>query len=344
MREVAIRDVELASIRTSPGFAQRTQDPQVLQLAQSIRIAGLISPPCVRLSDMRLVVGEDRVAACFVLGEKTVRCKMVECTDREVEITRRVENAYRRHDFAEQAASLTELLDLVEQEVKEERAANPPPKGTKTTARGEARRRVGAAIGKSEAALAKHDSRQRDHLTARPKAPKEEVEWQLDGYGFEVPAAVQARAAAVREAMEAADNLARQIQRTLTSVSDVFPQGNTVHELARRGAAVARALVPSHLCPWCKGNEHAQPFCGGCGGHGFVGERDFESADEQLRTERLISYQGSYVNMDTLRRWEDPTPMPEARFISEDSFELEEEPPAGAFMDESEPMYGEEEF
>lgn len=330
MLEIGVRDIVTADIKTAPGFAQRVRDQRIVELAQAMRSMGKPQPPLVRLVDLRLVAGEDRLAAVVVLGETMVRCRVVECSDQEIEATRRVEAANRSGDYHEQAAAITELLDMVEAEVNAERRANPdwaagsrhPP-----TARGEARRRVSATIGKSVQALAKHDSRGRQGLLPKPREPK--TEWQLEAYGFDAPATVQARAAAVRKAMEAADGHARSIQRAMSDVSDVYPPSTTVHELARRGAAVARALLPSHLCPWCKGHDVAMPHCAGCLGHGFVGRPDFERADEMLRTERVISYAGRYVNLDTLRALNEPRDtIPAASFVDEESFEVEEEPPA----------------
>lgn len=346
MREVFVRDVEIGSIRTPSGFRLRMEDVGVVRMAQSIRTAGIVSPPCVRASDMRLVSGEDKVAACLILGLKQVRCRMIECSDQALSLARNVEYEYRGSDVGEQAAAINALLDQVEREVKAE--PEPPSRGPggRPSPRGEARRRVAAVIGKSEAALAKHDSRQRNHTAPRPKVAKPEG-WKLDGYGFDVPAGVQERAARIKTAMETADTHARTIQRVLAGLADEFSDSVTIHELARRAGAVARALVPTHLCPWCKGNEHAMRCCGGCFMRGFVAEKEFEAADERLRTERLISYQGCYVNLDTMRAVGDDDPLPGASFISEDSFESEEEPPA-TMIDESDPMYAaennEEEF
>lgn len=346
MREVFVKDVDVGSIRAAHGFRERMQDPGVVRMAQSIRTVGLVAPPCVRASDMKLVSGEDKVAACHILGMKQVRCRMIECSDQALSLARDVETAYRGADVAEQYAAVNALLDQVEREVKAEPEPASRGPGGRPSPRGEARRRVGAVIGKSEAALAKHDSRQRSHTAPRPKVAKPEG-WKLDGYGFDVPPGVQERAERIKQAMETTDNHARTIQRVLAGLADDFSDSVAIHELARRAGAVARALVPTHLCPWCKANEHAIRVCGGCFMRGFVCEKDFEAADERLRTERLISYQGVYVNMDTMRAISEGDPLPGATFISEDSFECEEEPPA-MMMDESDPMYGaennEEEF
>lgn len=96
MKKLRLADVAIGDMKKSDGWEARVDAPLVAELAKSIAKYGLLQYPMVRESDLQLIFGEDRVAACFVNGDDVVRCVLVECEDEEVDIIRATENVKRR--------------------------------------------------------------------------------------------------------------------------------------------------------------------------------------------------------------------------------------------------------
>jgi hypothetical protein len=95
-------------------FIARTTSPHVLALWESIKEVGLLHHPMLRQSDLRVIHGEDRIAAHYAGGATEVACTLVECTDEELLTIRRHENAHRRD---ESAAELLARVEAAEKEL-----------------------------------------------------------------------------------------------------------------------------------------------------------------------------------------------------------------------------------
>lgn len=105
------QEVEIANLVCSDGFEARLQTADVREKAASIGQVGLIHPPLVRASDGRVGPGEDRIAACCLLGWSSITVRLIECSDDELEALREHENRVRRK---ESGAELLEMVTSVE--------------------------------------------------------------------------------------------------------------------------------------------------------------------------------------------------------------------------------------
>jgi hypothetical protein len=96
-----------------PGaFIARTTSPHVLALWESIKEVGLLHHPMLRQSDLRVIHGEDRIAAHYAGGATEVACTLVECTDEELLTIRRHENAHRRDESAAELLARVEAAEM----------------------------------------------------------------------------------------------------------------------------------------------------------------------------------------------------------------------------------------
>jgi ParB-like chromosome segregation protein Spo0J len=93
---------------------ERTKAPHVQALADSIKEVGLLHYPMLRQSDLRVIHGEDRIAAHYLSEIIDVPCTLVECSDEELLTIRKHENAHRRD---ESAAELLARVEAAEKEL-----------------------------------------------------------------------------------------------------------------------------------------------------------------------------------------------------------------------------------
>ena len=306
IEDLGISDVTIEELELGDSFGERLSDPRAAELAKDIERNGLLQFPMIRASDRQVIFGSTRVAAHMILGKNRVRVRKVQCSDLEVEILRRAENAFRRHDSAERSRAARELVSLLEYQVKEEReraaaeAPEPRKKGRPKSVKTEARERAAAALGTSAEALRKAEEREGEEA------------FELDGYGWAVPDDVKVAAAYVHEAASAVDRQLRKLQAVVTSVAESLPTAHfqKLHSALHEAASLARAVTPYKLCPVCLANELQRPACKQCYGVGYVSEEAWERVPESLR-------------QPVGRRKGAPPP---ASFV-EDSYENEEEPP-----------------
>jgi len=266
-------EVAIDSIVCGPNFAERLTTDAVRGLAQDIERNGLLQLPMIRLSDRKVVFGENRIAAHVLLERFTICVRTCECTDLEMEVMRRAENAFRRHDREEQARAARELVSLLEHQVIEERTVTPPPpkRGRPKSARAEARERAAGALGVTPDALRKADERMEEA----------EEPWQLDGWGNVVPDQVAADAVEMRAELESLASALRSALKVVRSMEGgAMPKARVerlkaplveLHELAN-------SYLPSHLCPVCRGDDGTMNTCGACSANGSVSSAEFALA------------------------------------------------------------------
>jgi len=102
---MGLLELDPADLVYSDDFATRLALPRVRELADSIDALINIHLPMVRMSDMQVVAGEDRLAAHIILKRSTVLCDVVECSDEEVLLIRSAENERRRKEGADEIAN-----------------------------------------------------------------------------------------------------------------------------------------------------------------------------------------------------------------------------------------------
>lgn len=275
-------EVTLARIIAPGNVRQRQKAEHVRLLAASIRELGDKTQNAIVARKVRggweIIEGRDRFSALLLNGARETWVHVVaEATDLELLKCEIHENLHRRND--DKAALTKALVDRAEGLVRSHVGSKSPSVEAAhrpESARGEARRIVAEATGTSKHAVAKRDLRaqareegaagSRAEALAAPPPPLIET-WGAP-LSDEVRTVVVAQQAAFREV----DRLARQAQAALTKLREVCPISGAeqrLSETAHQLGALARALMPTHLCPYCKGVA-GDLTCKLCGDRGYA--------------------------------------------------------------------------
>jgi ParB-like chromosome segregation protein Spo0J len=273
MKVITTKKIALSALALTGEFGKRLKAPHVAERAASIAALGMIHEPVVRASDMRIVCGEDRVAAHFVNGAKTVLCKMVECTDEEFAAMRNAENLQRRNVVVEQRNLVVERITAIAAEI----ADAPPPalpekrgRGAPKGDRAKARERLAEELGVTAETLRKVEWKAKRAESVPVPGPV------VRSLGMTLSAEFTAKAALAQTYIDAANRALMVAQQSLTKMANdvgcAFPPArlqrlhSDVHDLAVR----IRGARPCSLCPWCKGLDGYQDDCPACQGTGFI--------------------------------------------------------------------------
>lgn len=273
--------IEIASLVCSDDFERRLGEKHVAELAESIRDIGLINRPWVRASDMKVICGEDRIAAHCMLNCDFVEARVVECTDEEFDKVRMAENRYRRSP--EQVKELVEAIEakLEEQEeavslgveVEEERRPG-RPKTIHGTAVEEAAKQLGTTPNAVRKKLARA-------VEADKNAPPFET------WGREAPEKIVKDA---RRAYEALTNAYSKITSAMAIITDMQKANvlsdsvaNDIWQNLHSAAEFAKSMRPEALCPWCKGDKKFAKKCGFCLATGSVNAYKANQAPANLK-------------------------------------------------------------
>ena len=281
MRVITTKRVKLGSLVLPSDFGKRLKEPRIAERAKSIDAVGLIHEPIVRASDMRVVAGEDRVAAHFALKRRDILCKMVECTDEELKAIQSAENVQRRHDPKEQAQLIAARLDVYEAEVQPVPPDEPRKRGQPKSDRTKARERLAAELGVKAETLRKTEWKA-ERASPEPK-PVE-----CRALGMTLSPEFTAKVGAAQAHIDAADSALRLAQTHLGRLgSDAiagFPEGrlarlkSDAHDVAVR----VRGARPCSLCPWCKGLDGYQEQCPACQATGYITQSQEVSIPREL--------------------------------------------------------------
>lgn len=274
-------ELEIASLVCSDDFERRLGEKHVADLAESIRDIGLINKPWVRASDMKVICGEDRIAAHCLLNRDFVEVRVVECSDEEFDKVRMAENRYRRSP--EQVKELVEAIEAkleaqeevvsLGYEVEEERRPG-RPKTIHGTAVEEAAKQLGTTPNAVRKKLARA-------VEADKNAPPFET------WGREAPEKIVKDA---RRAYEALTNAYSKITSAMAIITDMQKAnvltdgaGSELWSGLQVIAGEIRDARPTALCPYCKGVKAAQKKCGQCRVTGFVPEWKADQAPAKLK-------------------------------------------------------------
>lgn len=281
----------ISALLVSDGFSERLARPNVIKLSESIRELTLLQAPIVRASDSRVAAGEDRVAACCLLDLEELVCRLVECSDEELEAIRKAENDCRRN------VSADELLAMVEEEAEaqltdaEAEAMIEAMSGTNSVTRGstakpgrkkekrtQAIEAVAAEVGRSTEAVRK----------ATERAERKREAASIETWGREQPAGWLEQVSSVRAMMTEAAAKVQAAMAALTRVSDtgvLRPEvGLRLYADLKTEAHALRAARPSCVCAWCKNLPKVVKACTACHGRGYLSEEAAESVPEALKT------------------------------------------------------------
>lgn len=133
-----IRDIPLSQIDDFPDHPFKVKDDEdMMQLIESIKERGIITPATVRLKDdgrYELISGHRRKRACELAGFDTLRCEVVELTKDEATILM-VESNYQRSQIlpSEKAFAYKMRLDAMKRQAGRPSKENLRPVGTDLT-------------------------------------------------------------------------------------------------------------------------------------------------------------------------------------------------------------------
>lgn len=129
-----IRDIPLSQIDDFPDHPFKVKDDEdMMQLIESIKERGIITPATVRLKDdgrYELISGHRRKRACELAGFETLRCEVVELTKDEATILM-VESNYQRSQIlpSEKAFAYKMRLDAMKRQAGRPSKDNSSPVG-----------------------------------------------------------------------------------------------------------------------------------------------------------------------------------------------------------------------
>lgn len=129
-----IRDIPLSQIDDFPDHPFKVKDDEdMMQLIESIKERGIITPATVRLKDdgrYELISGHRRKRACELAGFDTLRCEVVELTKDEATILM-VESNYQRSQIlpSEKAFAYKMRLDAMKRQAGRPSKDNSSPVG-----------------------------------------------------------------------------------------------------------------------------------------------------------------------------------------------------------------------
>ena len=133
-----IRDIPLSQIDDFPDHPFKVKDDEdMMQLIESIKERGIITPATVRLKDdgrYELISGHRRKKACELAGFETLRCEVVDLTKDEATILM-VESNYQRSQIlpSEKAFAYKMRLDAMKRQTGRPSKENLRPVGTDLT-------------------------------------------------------------------------------------------------------------------------------------------------------------------------------------------------------------------
>jgi ParB-like chromosome segregation protein Spo0J len=274
------------------------RDPSVPEMAASIKRMGLLQPVIVRKSDKKLLAGRRRTAAHVALGEDKIWCVMVECADEnEAELVRIVENAIREHNPARQKIDVEAMVQRLA-------AAAPEKRGAVMKAIKE----VAQASGVTESAIIKQRQRKRRKAEQEEAQKAKENADPIQSPWFDMSPVFKKNVIQVQAEIDEIDQSFQQaagkIARLLALPAKDFPivqSGNLDRlrgEISQLNARI-RGSRPEMMCPWCKGQDDAQPLCAPCEGTGYITKHQLHGVpDEFLRADDpVIKLRGETIHL-----------------------------------------------
>lgn len=281
MRYVGSRVVDISTLVVNDNFDERLTRPHVADLAETLKLTGgPIHMPVVDAATMRVVAGEDRIAASCINGEETMEVRLAEGTPRELAILAKVENLHRRHD--DKAKLTRELVDLFEAKV----VAAPPapteaPKaGRPKTPRGQARALAAEAMGTTVAAVTSAD------LRAAPAPPATPL-FALQTWGHGVEKDDQRD---ILDVLHQLDLIAKHYVN-IQGIISKFEKHHSdygrrlyqrLYRFAHQGADDAKGVRPCAICPLCYQGA-LMPRCKCCKGSGWITAVVLENLPPDMR-------------------------------------------------------------
>jgi hypothetical protein len=320
----------IASLSTAPGFLARHDNDVTLRVVKRLQHGADVPTPVVT-PEGRLLWGEVVVAAHHVNQTTFCLCKVVSCSKEELAILRKLDDAKTKKRRIRTGLLVAHLVTLTEQDVLKAWAQEGTELRAETlrqqNVRGVARNWVGDILGIPHRTMRTFDAQPR---LAEKSKREPEPEWELRCHDWQPAPGLLEEARTARIALRNMDLRLRNDQRELGPLMahpTALPDAQRLYNAAHKLAALARSLLPEHLCPYCKSTVAVRPTCMGCKGAGWVSQEVWSRTPEELLTAYLV-YHGGHL-LDPL------TMQPPRRIVREkyqsaqfvgDLYEEEEEP------------------
>lgn len=290
MITVGWKSVPIASLKLPGHWRQVLSDPAIPGFAKSFKVVGILHEPIVRETDKKLICGAHRVAAALHNGETEVLVKLVRCSDEEAETMKLVENLYRKHLTNDETHRLTDLLaqQIASMSLEEQQTILKPRKtGRMKLPRTVARELIAEAAGRTREAQRKAEQRHKKRMDEKEEQLDHNADLGINAPWADLDDDFKRR---TNQVVNASWEIAKLVTATLRRMTMLLESGHPLHtaRLVRLRDDLAllsktmRGLVPSDLCPYCKGVPVLQEKCSGCAGTGYITHGQREGVPSEL--------------------------------------------------------------
>lgn len=317
VKVLAFKVVPIAQLKLPGHWRQVLDDPSIPARAWSLKLVGQLQEPMVRRSDWRVIYGNRRIAAALYNGESKVLVKLVDCTDDEADLIARIENAHREHMKADELRELVNgIIDLAA-------VANATNGGTvvdpgQTTARIKLPKAVAQAIAADVLGITQEGVKK---TLQREKKRKERLRATI---GHDADVGIRSPWATLddtfrrhtNEVVAVTNGAAQLLVKAMQQLSRMETASLPLHtarlHAVRESIAVAaralRGLLPTWLCPKCKGVPLLQPKCGTCMATGYITKNQEEGIIAELWSEDfpVVLADGKFRPLEAFTAEEEP--------------------------------------
>lgn len=294
------RTVPIKSLVLPGDMRKRMKEPHVLQLGQSMGQVGMLHLPIVRHPSRELLSGGDRVAALMVRKQQTVVVRQVECTDREAQQIRLVENCERRHNLEKQREERAEMMATLEQD-EQKKDTKRREKGAKVpreTPKGRARKEMAKQLDITPDAIRKQEQRTKHREEEEAVQYSKKLPEDFETFGLIVEGDL------VREINEQTALLEELANFTVGALSKLsradVPHTDSAKAALKTAGSCLRSALPVALCPWCKGFVADQ--CAGCQGTATLPKSRLSSVpQEYMNAEKpVVMFNGQITPLERI--------------------------------------------
>jgi hypothetical protein len=241
------RRVDIKSLKLPGDIKARMKAPHVIELAASIEKFGgePVEPPVVQDKTRVLIAGRDRIAALMLNKVPRVWVRIVEGEPEELKGLEIDENLRRRQDSRKELLARAMKLAIVEQQLKDGDVLKSRP----------VVRAAREAVAK-KAGIKPESVRKSVQRSKAKEAPPKPEKPPIDTFGLELSKGLSTAVTRIKEAMGLLESASHHAQVTVSKVAGILPGPVVVRlmDIAKQLGAEARACMPTHLCPTCRGD------------------------------------------------------------------------------------------
>lgn len=300
---IAIKEVPIAQLRLPGNWKQILDDPSVPVLAISRKIMAL-HDPMVRKSDWRLIHGNRRVAAALHNGDTHILVKIIDCSDAEADLIAKMENAHREHMSRE---DVKKLVDAFAEQIAQMEPANDRPSSVRIKLpKTIAREIVADTLGVTPEAVKKSLQRERRRVKRLKAAADHDADVGIRSPWAQLDDDFKRQTNRIIEVTNGAAQLLQKAMQQLTLMMQAktlpLHEGRLTktYESIAVSSAALRALLPTCLCPYCKGVPKLQPKCLACMTTGYITRGQEPGVPDELWNEEhpVVMDDGQLVGLE----------------------------------------------